>query len=376
MIRLSGQKFKKGFVVTGVLDPTALANQLAKQRRTVDFDTFDIQMQQLVGMLEDSQIWIAPAYQRQFRWDPIRCSELVESLMLGIPIPNLFMATNSDNTWEVVDGLQRLSTIAKFAGSDALRAKLNLGDALVLQDLKKLDQFTGFTYETLPPSLQQHWRTRPIKVVTLNDKSDDVLRFDLFERLNTGGIALTKQEIRDCVWRGGFADLLDELSETKQFTTVVKLPSNQKKDGTAEECVLRFFAFLDRWKQFEGDVTGFLNQYQKDASQSSPAELSKLKGTFLSVFDELSKAFPKGITRTPTRSITPLNLFEGVAVGAALALKKEGSINTDGLATWMSSEELRKFSTVGTNHKRNVRGRIEFCRDRFLGKPYVPDPEN
>ena len=99
MIRLSGQKPAKGLRLNAILDPTVLTNQLAKQRRTVDFDTFDIQMQQLIGMLEQGQIQIAPAYQRQLRWDVVRCSELVESLMLGIPVPNLFMTTNSDNTW-------------------------------------------------------------------------------------------------------------------------------------------------------------------------------------------------------------------------------------------------------------------------------------
>src|SRR4051812_48824572 len=118
-------------------DPSTLAQQLSEQRRTVDFDSFDIQMQQLLTQVADGSIWIAPAYQRQFRWEPPRCSELIESLLLGIPIPNMFMATNTDSTWEVVDGLQRLSSIAKFAGDDALRKRLKLGDSLVLTGLKK-----------------------------------------------------------------------------------------------------------------------------------------------------------------------------------------------------------------------------------------------
>ncbi len=169
-----------------------LTRQLGEQRRTVDFDTFDIQMQELLRQLYDGQISVAPVYQRHFRWDDTRCSQLIESLALGIPIPNLFMATNPDNNWEVVDGVQRLSTVVKFAGSADLRKKLNVGEQLVLQGLEKLDQFNGLTFDQLPPHLQQHIRTRPLKVVTLNDKSDKRLRIDLFERLNTGGIVLTK----------------------------------------------------------------------------------------------------------------------------------------------------------------------------------------
>src|SRR5581483_3830838 len=98
--------------------------QLKEQRRNVDFDTFDIHIQQLLTMVKEGNIWVAPAYQRLFRWDEKRCSQLVESILLGIPVPSLFMATNKDNTWEVVDGVQRLSSLVKFAGDAELREKL------------------------------------------------------------------------------------------------------------------------------------------------------------------------------------------------------------------------------------------------------------
>src|SRR5580693_5934842 len=107
-------------------ETTNIELQLRTQRRTVDFDTFDIHMQQLISMVKEGQIIVSPAYQRQFRWSDKRCSQFIESLMLGIPIPSLFMATNADSTWEVVDGVQRLSTIIKFAGDEALRKKLGL----------------------------------------------------------------------------------------------------------------------------------------------------------------------------------------------------------------------------------------------------------
>lgn len=354
--------------------PEKLAQQLGKQRRTVDFDTFDIQLQELLRMFDDGQILVAPAYQRQFRWDNTRCSQLIESLILGIPIPNLFMATNADNTWEVVDGVQRLSTIVKFAGSEALREHLGLNGALTLEGLQKLDEFNGLTFETLPPHIQRHVRTRPLKVVTLNDKSDTVVRFDLFERLNTGGISLTKQEIRDCVYQGDFANKLDELANTDDFQTVVKLNYKQKRDGTLEECVLRFFAFLERYRKFQHSVTEFLNGYMKDASEHF--DFVSREREFRLVFRELAEAFPNGITRPGGKTRTPLNLYEGVAVGAALAIKRNRHLDIRDLPAWMASPELRKYTTGATNDRSAVRGRIEFCRDRFLGRPYVPDPEN
>ena len=353
--------------------PDQLLQQLGKQRRTVDFDTFDIQLQQLLWMLAEGQVSVAPAYQRQFRWDETRCSELIESLILGIPVPNLFMATNDDNTWETVDGVQRLSAIVKFAGDDELRKGLGLGHALELNNLKKLSLFNGLTFNNLPTPIQRHVKTRPIKVVTLNDKSDKIIRFDLFERLNKGGVSLTNQEIRDCVFQGRFADKLDELAKTDDFQTVVKLSASKKKDGTLEECVLRFFAFMDRYREFDHSVEDFLNDYMKDASNSF--DYDTRQSEFKNVFSRLAEIFPDGIRRPGGKGTTPINLYEGVAVGAALALKRNEDLVVKDVEAWMDSDELRDFTTGATNSRNAVRGRIEFCRDRFLGEAYVPSAE-
>jgi hypothetical protein len=346
-----------------------LSTQLSEQRRTVDFDTYDIQLQQLVGMLQEGQIFIAPAYQRQFRWQDDRCSELIESLILGIPVPNLFMATNPDNTWEIVDGLQRLCAVARFMGGDNLRSRLGIGPKLVLKELKKLEAFNGYSFDNLPPNIQQHIRTRPLKVVTLNDKSSPVVRIDLFERLNKGGIVLTPQEIRSAVFHGPFAQKLDELRDTQDFKIVVKLTEKQWGDGTAEECVLRFFAFLDRYKDFEHSVSSFLNDYMEAASQQH--SYSSQENEFRKTFNHLARAFPNGIMRPYRKGTTPLNLYEGIVVGAALALREREVLVTDDLSHWMASAQLRLYTTGATNDRRRVRGRIEYCRDRFLGKSDV-----
>lgn len=344
----------------------SLADQLDTQRRTVDFDTFDITVQQLIGMVEREEIDIAPVFQRQFRWDLVRCSQLVESLFLGIPVPSLFMAANTDSTWELVDGVQRLSTLIKFAGPIEVRDRIRVGEALVLQGLEKLTAFEGQTYETLPKTLKLHFELRPIKVVTLSDKSDKAVRFDLFERLNTGGIELTDQEVRDCVYRGKFSKFLEKLSRDENFKRVVKLTQKQESDGTREECVLRFFAFFDRYRDFEHSVREFLNSYMSDATQKF--DFSRGESLFTETFEELARVLHDGIRRPNKRSTTPLNLFEGVAVGAALAVARAGLLRRAGVNKWLGSDDLLKFTTQATNDKRNVLGRIEFCRDRFLGK--------
>lgn len=354
------------------INVNGLELQLRTQRRTVDFDTFDIHMQQLVTMVQTKQIKVSPAYQRKFRWDNKRCSQFIESILLGIPVPSLFMATDADSTWEVVDGVQRLSSIVKFVGDEDLRRAHGLNGPLVLSDLQKLTNFNGLGLPDFPLNIQTHFWTRPAKVVTLNDKSDLIVRYDLFERLNTGGVALTPQEIRDCVFRGPFATQLETWTINKNFQKAVRLTPLQQRDATAEECVLRFFAFLHRYKQFDHSVTKFLNEYMKNASE----QFDYLQGAaiFEKTFKEIARVFPGGISRPNRRSTTPLNLFEGIAVGAALALQNVNRLHTAGLDKWMQSKELRKYTTGATNDRSAVQGRIEFCRDRFLGKPYVPSP--
>lgn len=257
----------------------------------------------------------------------------------------------------------------KFAGGEQLRNKLKLKDPLTLLNLRKLSKFNGLTYEEFPPHVQLHLRTRPLKIVTLNDKSDDVLRIDLFERLNTGGIKLTNQEIRDCVFHGKFANVLDTLAKDEHFKTVLKLTKTQEDDGTREECVLRFFAFLDRYHQFDHSVKEFLDTYMRDASKKFAYD--RREKEFKAVFEALSYGFPYGIMRDEGKGRTPLNLYEGVAVGAALAMREREHLYTRNIHSWIDCGVLRDFTTGATNDRGAVRGRIEFCRDRFLGKRYV-----
>lgn len=159
-----------------------LLNELNEQKHKVDFNTYDISVKELINMVKDSYIDIAPDYQRQFRWDEVRQSKLIESVLLGIPIPNLFMATNKDSSWELIDGVQRLSSIMRFAASDEVKKKVGISGILKLTGLEKLSSFNNKMFANLPKEIQFQFELKPIKITTLSDKSDVEVRFDLFER--------------------------------------------------------------------------------------------------------------------------------------------------------------------------------------------------
>ena len=107
--------------------------------------------------------------------------------------------------------------------------------------LEKLNELNGSTFPQLPESIRLQFSLRPIEAITLSDKSDLVVRFDLFERLNTGGVAPTNQGIRACIYRGQFNEFLERLAKASGFHKVVRLTQRQEEDGTREECVSAFF---------------------------------------------------------------------------------------------------------------------------------------
>jgi Protein of unknown function DUF262 len=343
-----------------------LQTELSEQKRKVDFDTFDISAKELLGMVRDGLVDIAPEYQRQFVWSPERQSTFAESVFLGIPVPSLYMAANQDGTWEVIDGVQRLSTLIHFAGDDPQRLQIGKKLALQLTGLKKLTNFNGMRFSDLPLPVQTGFLLKPLKVTTLTDKSDLHVRFDLFERLNTGGVLLTAQEIRACIYRGPFNDFLRKLTADTHFRKVVKLPSKSEQNGTREEFVLRFFAYLHNYKHFEHNVTDFLNEYMQSATKMF--DYSENSAVFDKTFTLLATLFPHGISRSGKR-FTPANLFEGIAVGAALALEASpNKLATKNVQQWTNSEDLRQHTMAGSNSRKMVKARIEFSRDKFLGK--------
>lgn len=342
-----------------------LQNELMEQKMKVDFNTYDLSVKELISMVKDGLINIAPEYQRQFRWGEERQSSLIESIFLGIPIPSLFMATNADGTWELIDGVQRVSTILCFAGTQEEREKIdekNLKE-LTLEGLKKLEDFNGLTFSKMPLDIQTKFRLSNIKITTLSDKSDKEVRFDLFERLNRGGVTLSDQEIRSCVYRGGFNNFIKELSKNKDFVQCVHLTKRQENDGTREELVLRFFAYLYDLESFVHSVKDFLNDYMEKADKRF--DYSENDRIFKEVFKALNTALPKGISKG--RKNTPLNLYEAVSVGAAMAYIKNGKINTEGIQDWIKDEELIMHTTGATNTKSHVIQRIDYCKNKFGG---------
>lgn len=333
-----------------------LEEQLSKEREKVDVSAVSFSVRELVRMYESSELTIAPSYQRKYRWTQPVASRFIESVFMGLPIPPIFVATNDDFQWEVVDGLQRISTLILYLSNDPeSRDRVRNSGPLKLSELETLSQLNSYGYSELPPSIQRYFARQPLQVVALTDKADKSVRFDLFERLNSGAISLTPQEVRTAVYRGEFIEFLEHLASDKNFKTLLKLQQANQNDGTASEQVLKFFAYKNDQKNFKGNVTDFLNDYT--ANSQKAFNYTQERRTFVAAMQFLSDALDgRPFLRTNT-SITPLVQFEACAIAVGRIIDGGGKpIATE--VDWLNDEELVSASTGGTNTRSMLRRRL------------------
>ncbi|WP_418058726.1 GmrSD restriction endonuclease domain-containing protein [Pimelobacter simplex] len=343
-----------------------LEAQLGVERRKVDVAAHNFSVRELVRMMVDGEMNIAPEYQRKFRWTPQNEATFVESVFLGLPVPPLFVATNADFEWEVVDGLQRLSTLVHFtAGSADMSDLIGRDLPLELEGLEKLSILNGKSFEDLPRQIQIYFSRQPLQVIALTDKSDLEVRFDLFERLNGGSISLSAQEVRACVYRGEFNLLIEKLAMSEPFASLLKLQKSKQSDATNVEQVLKFFAYKNSRDRFDGRVTDFLNEFMHRSSEGSFNYSAETK-LFQGAAEALYLACESGPYVRSDFGVTPLVQFEASFVAAA-NLISNGVSPVVPPRGWTDDPALKAASMGGTNTRNQLRLRIERAEALLAG---------
>lgn len=340
---------------------TATVNDL---RRNVDVQTSNFSVRELARMVTEGELNISPEYQRLFRWDNSSESRLIESLMLGLPVPSIFVATNDDFTLEVVDGLQRLSTLVHFLDPtvDALDA-LGKETALKLSELETIPDLNGQTYLSLPKDLQLYFSRTSLQVTALTDKSDYDVRFELFDRLNAGSLRLTNQEVRHAVYRGPFVRFLHEMAALEDFRSLLRLDDERLRDGTLEETVLKFLAYKHGRDKYRGPIKPFLNEYMKENREAIPER------SFRREFEGAVAVLKNVLDGQPYLRAgyhsTPMVPFEAALLAAAQIAESGEAARPQ--AGWKEDIELRSVSGGGHNTPGKLDERVERLRNLLLG---------
>lgn len=203
-------------------------------------------LRHIIDMIEDGEVDLAPDFQRLFVWKPWERSRLIESILLGIPLPAFYFNQDDKGAMQVVDGVQRLTTIHRFAKKGE-----------VLHGLEYLKDLEGRTFDDLEVSLRRRFQQTQIFVNIIEPQTPDDVKFDVFRRLNTGGGLLTAQEIRHCMSRERSRSFLKRLVDSPAFATATDHAFKQEKRMADRELALRFLAFrhlgsVDAYQRFDG----------------------------------------------------------------------------------------------------------------------------
>lgn len=229
--------------------------------RRVITQPLDLSVQTLVEQWRNGQL-VLPDIQREYVWDAAKASRLIESLLLNIPIPVLYFAETEEAKYEIFDGHQRVASIVRY-----------FNGAYALSGLAVLREYRGLRYIELPQKEQRFLNMRTLRTILISIDSAPTMKFEIYERLNTGSISLNAQELRNSIYRGPFNDLLHELANFPSFRALIgtKQPRRRMVD---EEAILRFFAMRDRIGVYRTPLKKFLNDFMAEVRHSSADQIA------------------------------------------------------------------------------------------------------
>lgn len=275
--------------------------QIREARRAIASDGYPMSIGELTSLYREKELRIRPEFQRLFRWTPVQKSRLVESLLLGIPLPSIFVSQVEGGTWELVDGLQRVSTILELQG-ELLNAEGSQLPALVMEGTKYLPALEGRSWSAAEPekclstAQKLDLKRTKIDIKIIKRESSPEAKFDLFQRLNSYGSPATPQELRSALLVGtspAFFAWLQTLAAHPSFKSIVLLNERLADEQYDLELVLRFLVLHNRpaekltLKELR-DFTEVLDSEALALAQGHPTAAPALEATFKTTFDFLA----------------------------------------------------------------------------------------
>jgi hypothetical protein len=363
-----------------------LQQQIDSKRQEIRSDGYSMSIGEWISLYEDGEIDIHPEFQRFFRWSSYQKTSLIESLLLGIPIPPIFVSQREDGIWDVVDGLQRISTIYEFVGK--LKGENNeLKPALALEKTKYLPALQGKKWEdvsdpgnSFTTSQRLLIKRAKIAVTILQKESDDMAKYELFQRLNTGGSIATPQEIRNCILvmhNRQMYHWMRELSQYEMFQACLSLSDRSLEEQYDMELLLRFLVFrtIDKSElRSIGDIGVFLTDKMVEMAQQKDYDYEKEEEAFKSTFDILfdktgSNTFRKYVPQKARFSGGFLvSAFEVIALGVGYNYKElqNSGVNVEELIKriWTDTQ-YPTWSGSGTDAKGRMPKLVPLGRDLF-----------
>lgn len=354
-------------------DNTKIEQQIKEEKKSVAYDTRELTIEILVNkyitnLESDKNDLYVPQYQREFVWDDERQSKFIESLILGLPIPLLFVAEDSETgRWEIVDGSQRIRTLAAFMGGN-----------LQITGLQNLTELNGVKYTDLTTSRQNKFKNIPIRMVVLSEDTTDDVRKDIFERINRGSDVLKDMEKRKGIYKGAFCDFIyKECAKNTKFIALTPLSPFVESRQEHEELILRFFALEEAYPElkFTNDRIGiarYLDEYLDTMNKKvaeHPELLDEKRALFEQMINFVTAYFEHGFAKQNMKQVSRV-YFEAISVGSIKALEENPHLtcSRESVANWLNTGELNRIvaGKYKTHSKSKIKERVNYVKEHLL----------
>lgn len=331
-------------------------------------DTRAMTIDLVMERIRYDELDLTPDFQRQAGiWTEAAQSRLIESILIRIPLPAFYMDATNDDKWLVVDGLQRLTALKKFI----------IDKKLKLKGLEYLTDIEGKSYEGLPRNYQRRIRETQVTVYVIEKGTPEAVKFNIYKRINTGGLPLSLQEMRHALNQGKATQILASLADSSDFKKVAGIKDWQKKRMGDREFVLRCLAFMiTSYTDYNAkSMDEFLNQSMKKMNKMTARELDKLEQNFTKAMQAAFELFGSSAFRKPTVTVvgersrrTTVNkaLFDSWSVNLSKLDKQEIEILKE-----RKEVLIKKFTELIVNDKNfnysisQGTGKVTYVKERF-----------
>ena len=350
----------------------------------------DLSFREIINMYEEGDLE-KPELQRHYVWDKKEASRFIDSILLGLPVPSIFLAKTEDDRRLIVDGYQRIMTVYDFVQRGVFGGDGKSFDLAKSEVINK--RWRGKTFKELTDSEQRKIRNTPIHAIVFEQKepsNDDSGMYQIFERINTSGRSLRPQEIRNCVNHGAFNNLITELNENKKWR-MIYTPTNPNIDSRMAdlELILRLFAFsyiskMDEIKTNQINLVKFLNSFMSKNKNFEFLSKNQCEGIFNALIEFFSKSFDNNLFRNGkqinsefdfAKKINPA-IFDSVCAATVFCLNKDKlkDFETKDLKAkyieLLKNEDYQKAISQRTTNVENIKKRINIATTTLFGIEY------
>lgn len=333
------------------------------QHRQLVTHPYDFIIRSLKSQVDDGTLILADKFQRRQVWDLSKSSRLIESLLLNVPIPVCYFAELDDGSYSVIDGQQRLTAIYRF-----------LSNEFTLRGLKVLRELNRKGFNQLEVSYQRYINSRTIRCIVIVKDSHPDIKFDVFERLNSGFVPLNAQELRNSVYRGKLNDLILELSEDETFQKVRNVEAIDKRMRDCE-LILRFFAFNFDLKEYRGQLSRFLDNYLEKGCHFDDATLERHRDLFLRTMEDVyyvfeDRAFRRFTLENGWENAVNRAIYDAIMLSFASlnseTIRQNKAAIIQVLRDVCQDAEFDEAITSSTKNKDRIQIRLDKWREKLL----------